>query len=192
MPGKTRAFLTLTDERIEINMNGKIRNMVTASVLAAVTTLATMVIKVPTFGTNGYVNIGDSAVLLSAWLLGNPYGSLAAGLGSALADLLSGYPAYIPGTAIIKFVMAFVCAVIFRSLKDRFPRAIVYIISSIAAEALMITGYFLYESTVLGYGLAAAASIMSNAVQGITCLILGNALIHAVEPLYNRYSVKQR
>ena len=173
-------------------MNEKLRNIVTASTFAAITTLATMVIKVPTFGTNGYVNIGDAAVLLSAWLLGNPYGAIAAGLGSALADLLSGYPAYIPGTAIIKFVMAFVCAAIYKSLKNRFPKTIVYIVSSIVAEALMIIGYFLYESTVLGYGIGAAASIISNAVQGITCLILGNALIHAVEPLYNRYSVKQR
>lgn len=54
-----------------------------------------MIIKVPTFGMNGYVNIGDAAVLISAWLLGNPYGAFAAGIGSGLADLLSGYPAYI-------------------------------------------------------------------------------------------------
>ena len=45
-------------------MNEKLRNIVTASTFAAITTLATMVIKVPTFGTNGYVNIGDAAVLL--------------------------------------------------------------------------------------------------------------------------------
>ena len=160
-------------------MNNKIRSLVTASLLAAITTLATMVIKIPTFGTNGYVNIGDAAVLISAWLLGNPYGALAAGIGSGLADLLSGYPVYIPGTTVIKFFMAFVCAAIYSCLKDRQPRMIVYIISSAAAETLMIVGYFLYESTILGYGLAASASIISNAVQGITCLILGNALIHA-------------
>ena len=127
-------------------MNEKLRNIVTASTFAAITTLATMVIKVPTFGTNGYVNIGDAAVLLSAWLLGNPYGAIAAGLGSAFADLLSGYPAYIPGTAIIKFAMAIVCAAIYKSLKNRFPKTIVYIVSSIVAEALMIIGYFLYSS----------------------------------------------
>ena len=171
-------------------MNEKLRSIVTASALAAITTLATMIIKVPTFGTNGYVNIGDAAVLISAWLLGNPYGALAAGIGSGLADLLSGYPAYIPGTTIIKFVMAFVCAVIFSGLKERLPKTVAYIISSTVAEILMIVGYFLYESTVLGYGLAASASIISNAVQGITCLILGNALIHALEPLINRYAVK--
>ncbi len=159
-------------------MNDRLQRIVTAAMLAALTTIATMIIKVPTIGTNGYVNIGDTTVLLSAWLLGNPYGALAAGIGSALADLLSGYPAYIPGTAVIKFLMAFVAVIVFRAANSRkTPVVICYIISSVAAEIIMIFGYFLYESTLLGYGLAAAASIWSNAIQGITCMILGNALI---------------
>lgn len=159
-------------------MNKKLSLAVTASMLAAMTTIATMIIKVPTLGTNGYVNIGDSIVLLSAWLIGNPYGALAAGIGSALADLLSGYPAYIPGTAIIKFAMAFVAALIFGAVtKKNAPKPVAYVISSIVAEIIMILGYFVYEAYILGYGLAAAASIGSNAVQGITCIILGNALI---------------
>ncbi|MCR5418007.1 MAG: ECF transporter S component [Lachnospiraceae bacterium] len=162
-------------------MNKKLQLIITASMLAAMTTIATMIIKIPTLGTNGYVNIGDSLVLLSAWLLGNPYGALAAGIGSALADLLSGYPVYIPGTAIIKFLMAFTAAVVFKKTKrDHVPAPVPYILSSIVAEVIMVAGYFIYEATVLGYGFVAAASIPGNAVQGITCLILGNLLIHAL------------
>ncbi len=172
-------------------MNEKLRATITASMFAAITTLATMIIKVPTFGTNGYVNIGDAAVLISAWLLGNPYGALAAGIGSGLADLLSGYPAYIPGTTIIKFAMAFVCAAIYSHLKDKLPKTVSLLVSSIAAEFIMVTGYFLYEAFFLGYGLAASAAIVGNAIQGVTCLILGNAVIRALEPLYRRYAKKQ-
>ncbi len=171
-------------------MNERLRSIVTAAVFAAITTLATMIIKVPTFGTNGYVNIGDTAVLISAWLLGNPFGALAAGIGSGLADLLSGYPTYIPGTTVIKYVMAFIAAAVYKGLKERVPKTAVYIISSIVAEVLMIAGYFIYESTVLGYGIAASASIISNSVQGITCLVLGNVLIRALDPLYRRYAIK--
>ncbi|MCR5673834.1 MAG: ECF transporter S component [Lachnospiraceae bacterium] len=161
--------------------NRKLQLGITASMLAAMTTIATMIIKVPTLGTNGYVNIGDSIVLISAWLLYNPYGALAAGIGSALADLLSGYPAYIPGTAVIKFAMAFVAAIVFKALSGRkIAKPVAYVISSIVAELIMIFGYFLYESTILGYGLAAAASIGSNAIQGITCIVLGNALIYVL------------
>ena len=68
-------------------MNKKLTTSVTAAMLAALPCIATMVIKVPTIGTNGYVNIGDSVVVLSMWILGNPYGALAAGIGSGLADL---------------------------------------------------------------------------------------------------------
>ena len=162
-------------------MNVKLQRIVTASMLAAMTTIATMIIKVPTLGTNGYVNIGDTIVLLCAWLLGNPYGALAAGIGSALADLLSGYPAYIPGTAVIKFLMAFVAAIIYAGLgRKNVHKAASYVISSAVAEVIMIAGYFLYESTILGYGLAAAASIGSNAIQGVTCMVLANALIHVL------------
>ena len=46
-----------------------------------------MIIKVPTVGTNGYVNIGDTIVLLSAWMIGGVYGALAAGIGSAFQIL---------------------------------------------------------------------------------------------------------
>ena len=152
-------------------MNDRLKKLVTAAVLAAITTVATMIIKIPTIGTAGYVNIGDSAVLISAWLLGNPYGALAA------ADLLSGYPLYIPGTAIIKFLMAFVCAPVCTRLGKRLPMAAAYLISSVAAEVIMVAGYFLYESTVLGYGIAASASIISNAVQAVVCTVIGNVVI---------------
>ena len=52
-------------------MNKKLTTSVTAAMLAALTCIATMVIKVPTIGTNGYVNIGDSVVVLSMWILIN-------------------------------------------------------------------------------------------------------------------------
>ena len=176
-----RLIIDQTEKKGGKIMNRKLQLAITASMLAAMTTIATMIIKVPTLGTNGYVNIGDSIVLISAWLLGNPYGALAAGLGSALADLLSGYPAYIPGTAIIKFVMAFAASVVFKTLdKKSIPAPVSYIISSVVAEIIMIFGYFLYEMAILGYGIAAAASIGSNAIQGITCMILGNALIYVL------------
>ncbi len=162
-------------------MNKKNRQIVMAAMLAAMTTVATMIIKVPTVGTNGYVNIGDTVVLVSAWLLGNPYGALSAGIGSALADLLSGYPAYVPGTAVIKFVMAFLCAILYSLMnKRKVPAVAACIVSSLAAEAVMILGYFLYEALVLRYGLAAAASVGSNAIQAGVCMVLANVLIRAL------------
>ena len=45
----------------------------------------------------------------------------------------------------------------------------------------MVLGYFLYESTLLGYGLGAVPSIGSNSIQGVTCLVLGFIAIFALE-----------
>ena len=67
----------------------------------------------------GYVNLGDCAVLLSAWVLGPVYGGVAAGTGSMLADLFSGYAHYAPGTFLIKLCMAVAAALIFRFLRNR-------------------------------------------------------------------------
>ena len=162
-------------------MDRRFQKITVASMLAAMTCVATMIIKVPTIGTNGYVNIGDALVLISAWIMGNPYGALAAGIGSALADILSGYASYAPATAVIKYAMAFFCALISTSMiRNNSKRFLAHIVGSVVAEVIMIAGYFAYESTVLGYGLAAAASIVSNAVQGGVCIVLGNALIQVL------------
>ena len=54
-----------------------VKFLVTAALLAALTCIATMVIKVPT-PTLGYVHPGDGLVLLCGLILGPVYGSLAA------------------------------------------------------------------------------------------------------------------
>ena len=56
--------------------------------LVALTCVATMIIQIPIPATQGYVNIGDSIVLISAIFFGPQVGFVAGGLGSGLADLL--------------------------------------------------------------------------------------------------------
>ena len=120
---------------------------------------------------------------MSAWLLGGVYGGLAAGIGSALADLLSGYGYYVPGTFIIKFLMAFVAYLLFKKLTEMFSNKIVAVlVSGVVAEVIMIVGYFLYKAFILGKGyLAAVPSIFSNMGQGITSLIIAIVLFFALE-----------
>ena len=160
----------------------RITRMVIAALFAALTCVATSIIKVPTVGTNGYVNIGDMVVLLCAWLIGGVYGGLAAGIGSALADFLGGYGSYVPGTFVIKFLMAVVAFALLKGFaKIRLYAPVRYVLSGIVAELLMVAGYFAYESLLLGYGLAATASIGSNLIQGATCLVLGVVVIFILE-----------
>lgn len=144
----------------------KIRKLVMAALFAALCTVMTMVIQVPS-PMQGYVNLGDCAVLLSAWILGPLYGGAAAGTGSMLADILSGYAHYAPGTFLIKLAMAAAAALIFRALqRPSIPLPAAQAVSGIAAEAIMTAGYFGYASLLLGRGLAAAASVPGNLIQG--------------------------
>ena len=145
--------------------HNKMMRMAQTGLLTALVCAATMVIRIPT-PNGGYVNIGDALVLLSGWMLGPVYGFFAAGVGSALADLLWGYGSYVPGTLIIKGCMGLVAALTVR--KSR-------LLGGIAGEVIMVGGYFLYESTLLGYGMAAAASIPGNAVQGVVGLVLDHS-----------------
>ena len=78
-------------------MKTRTQKIVMSSLLAALACVATMIIKIPS-PLNGYINLGDCVVLLSGWLLPPVYGFVAAGLGSALADIFSGYIIYAPAT----------------------------------------------------------------------------------------------
>ena len=89
----------------------------------------TLVIQVPS-PMNGYVNLGDCGVLLSAWILGPWYGGAAAGIGSMLADIFSGYAHYAPGTLAIKLSMAVLAGLAHQKLPHK-PTAKLFFISSL-------------------------------------------------------------
>jgi len=159
--------------------NQKVRKLVLSALMAALVYVATSIIQIPS-PVNGYVNLGDCFVLLSGWLLGPWYGAAAAGIGSMLVDLLSGYGHYVPGTLIIKGLDALAAALIFRAATKKGLSASSVLLGQIAggvvAEVIMVLGYFAYASMILGKGLAAAASIPGNIVQGIAGIAIGLAL----------------
>lgn len=124
------------------------RAMVMTALFAALGYVATRILQIPT-PSGGYVNLGDTVVILGAYLLGPVYGAVAGGIGPALADLLSGYAIYVPATLVIKAVMALLAALLYRALGKKTWSMVV---CAVAAEAVMIVGYWLFETV-----LAAAA-----------------------------------
>lgn len=142
-----------------------------AALMAALACVATMIIKVPS-PLKGYLNLGDCVVLTAGWMLSPIYGFLAAGLGSALADLFSGYVVYAPATFLIKGCMALIAYFGFRLLHKKVSDLPSRIISGTAAEMLMILGYFVFEGCMYGFG-PSVVNIPANAVQGIAGLIIG-------------------
>ena len=155
------------------------KKLVIAALMAALTCVATMMITIPS-PLKGYLNLGDCLVLTSGWLLSPVYGFLAAGLGSALADLFSGYVVYAPATFVIKGLMAIIAYYGFQLLRKKCNNLLSRIVSGAAAEIMMILGYFLFEGCMYGF-IPSAVNIPANGVQGIAGLVIGVVLIKALE-----------
>ncbi len=71
-------------------MKIRTQKVIMVAMLSSLACVATMLIKIPS-PMKGYINLGDGVVLIAGWMLGPGYGFLAAGLGSALADVLYGF-----------------------------------------------------------------------------------------------------
>ena len=159
--------------------------MILAALLAAFTTVATMMIKFPT-PTLGYIHLGDGLVLLCGVLLGPGMGAAAAGIGSMLGRPVSGYAAFAPATLIIKALTAFVGGWVFHRLHaSAFRTPVRTILGGIPAECVMGTRLLLYEAGMMVVGgssfaaalSATAAGVPFNIVQGAVGVILSVVLL---------------
>lgn len=148
------------------NFGKQLRLLTMTGVLAALTTVATLLIRIPTI-TKGYINLGDTVVNLSGWILGPFYGAAAAGIGSAAADLIAGYTVYVPATLIIKALMAAAAFWIWQLLSRKWRSFPARIAGAVAAEVIMILGYAIFEGFLYGSFASAILSLSGNLVQGI-------------------------
>lgn len=151
-----------------------LKRLVLGALMAAIVYIFTIVVQIPISATGGYINLGDVAVLLCSYLLGGIYGAFAAGLGSALSDLSAGYTIYAPATFIIKFIMV-IAANLISHYTFKNNRPISMILAGISSELIMIFGYFIFESIVLGLGISAFAGVFGNLIQSVICIVLANS-----------------
>ena len=153
------------------------QKIVFSSLFAALVCVATMLIKIPS-PLKGYVNLGDGIVLLSAWVLPFPYGMIAAGLGSALADVFSGYALYAPATLVIKALMAVAAYFFYKLFSKKLKGVISGVLSGLISELVMILGYFLFEGVLYGF-LPSLVNVPANAVQAAAGILIG-VVLHTV------------
>lgn len=158
------------------------KNIVTIAIFIALTTAATIVVKIPMLATEGYVNVGDTVVMFSAVLFGPVPGFLIGGIGSCLADLISGYPHWILPTFIIKGVEGFLVGILFLLFKKtRINRYISSVIVSVIGGGVMVAGYFVASWIMKGSAAVAFTSVPGNCMQWLFSVILSTLLIVAVE-----------
>lgn len=164
--------------------HGQTRMLTMTALLTALGYAATRVMMVPS-PVGGYIHLGDTVVLLGAFLLGPVWGAVAGGIGPAMADLLAGYGIYVPGTLVIKAAMGFLTGCLYQVF-GRKKWAL--LISGGAAEIVMVIGYWLYDGFfVVGSLRGSAAGIPGNLMQGIFGLTASTLLAVALrKSLYVR------
>ena len=81
-----------------------IRLMCLSGVLSALVFVITAYLHIPTY--NGYVHCGDGFIFIAACILPMPYSITVGVVGAMLADLLTGYAIWAPGSMIVKGLLA--------------------------------------------------------------------------------------
>ena len=155
------------------------RQLTLAALFMALTTVATMVIHIPVPATQGFVNVGDSFVLLSGLLFSHYYGALIGGVGSALADLFLGYTIFAPVTLIVKAIEALLASYIDRG------NTVSRVIAVIVGVTWMGFGYFIFEVFMFDLPVALSA-VIPNSIQGIVSAGLALLLYPIVRRLIDR------
>lgn len=161
----------------------RVRLTVRIAVLTALVSVVTISMAIPIPNLSGaYINVGDAIVYTCAYMLGGPWGALAAGIGSAVADIILGSVLYAPATLVIKGLMALVAGRILARGSGSFKGRL----GALAlGGAVMPLGYFLYESALYG-PLPAAAGLPFNLIQYVGGVALGLFLVQAVDRILNR------
>lgn len=156
--------------------NNKIYLMCITGVFTALVFVVTAYLHIPT--NNGYIHVGDALIYLAACLLPWPYAMVVGAGGAFLADCLTGFAIWAPGSVIIKTV-----AVLFFSRKS--VKIITWrnMLALIPAWALCIGGYYLYETLITGNFVSPLAGIPGYITQSLLSSILFVAVGLAMDKL---------
>ena len=172
----------------------KTKDITNMGILAALTIIATLLIRIPVPATQGYVHPGDALLLLTSLAIGKYKGSFAGALGQGLADLFGGYAIFAPITLVDKFLMGILLyqGVRFLIGQDRTAGRMAAGVFCIGLSlAAMIGTYYLAESAIYGSFLVPLAEIPANLIQfafgAVLAIVITGALYRT--PARNYFAV---
>ena len=159
----------------------KTNKIILAGLMMAMITVVTMIIPIPIPFTTGYVNLGDAIIFLSVLILGWKYGAIAAGVGSALADIFVGATIWAPWTLCIKGGMAiimglFIAKTLHGNGKQFFGIPVYQQLGMALAGVFMVIGYYIAEGVIYGNFLAATLGIPWNIGQFVVGIIIASLI----------------
>lgn len=156
--------------------NDKIRLMCLTGIFTAIVFIFTAYLHIPSH--TGYTHIGDGFIYLAACMLPLPYAAFVGAGGALLADCLSGYAIWAPGSVIIK-----TAAVLCFSRRSKKIVSVRNILGLIPAWLFCIGGYYLYESLITGNFIAPLSGIPGYITQSLLSSIVFVAFGLALDKL---------
>jgi len=161
----------------------KVKVLALVSVMTPLVTVMTMIFKIPIPATQGYFNFGDAGVILIGMFFGPYVGLITGGLGSSLADILSGYSFYAPVTFFAKGVEGFIAGMIFTKFYNK-SKPLAYV-SGPAGGLFMISSYFAFESYFFSIG-NALVELPWNVLQALFGSMIAYSLHRLLFPILHR------
>ena len=129
-----------------------------SGIFTALVFVITAYLHIPTY--NGYVHCGDGFIILAACILPMPYSIAVGAIGALLADVITGYAIWAPGSMIIKGLIALLF-----SAKAKKILSLRNLIMLLPAALISALGYYLYEALITASFVASLAGIPGSLVQ---------------------------
>ena len=152
-----------------------------SGIFSALVFVVTAYLHIPTY--NGYVHCGDGLIFIAACILPMPYSIIVGALGALLADLLTGFAIWAPGSVIIKSLLAllFTC----KSKKIITKRNLAMLLP---AALISAAGYYLYEALIIGSFVASLSGIPGSIIQAVA-----SSVVYIVAGIaMDKYNVKTK
>ena len=145
--------------------NKKVLLMCITGIFTALVFVVSAYLHIPT--NKGYIHVGDGLIYLVACVLPWPYAMVVGAGGAFLADCLTGFAVWAPGSVIIKALTV----LLFSSKKDK----VINLRNSLAvlpATIVCAGGYYLYESLIYGNFVSPLAGIPASITQSVASAIV--------------------
>jgi uncharacterized membrane protein len=154
------------------------RTLAVTAVMTAIVFVLTRMVQVPT-PAKGYIHLGDAGIFFSAFAFGPWIGGIAGGLGTALADVTSGYPQW----AFFSFLIHGAQGWIVGWTSERWQGVMGLVLSTVVGAVVVIVGYLAAGMLLSGFG-AALAELPLNVIQVAGGAVVGVPLFIAVRQAY--------
>lgn len=144
--------------KMKENSKYLLHRIVFGAAVAALVFVGTFFFKIPT--PVGYIHLGDGFIYAAAVILPIPVSAVAAAVGGGLSDLISGFPAWIAPTVVIKALST----LLFRRKSHRLlcGRNLLALGFGVVCN---IAGYYLFGSAIQGNLTACLVEIPLNLLQ---------------------------